>query len=229
MPVNALIFDCDGVLIDSEIVVCRIVAEELTRFGYEISTDQVIDRFAGRPEHEMRAELEADWGTLIPDAYRENVNARTIEAYASELRIMPGMAEALDRITLPIAVASSSYPAKLRLGLETVGLYHRFMPNVISGTQVARGKPEPDIFIFAAGWMKADPKHCVVVEDSVPGTLSAKRAGMRVFGFTGGAHCRADHAQKLQNAGAEITFSQMSALPGLLQQVGDSAEPLDLN
>ena len=217
MSFDALIFDCDGVLIDSEIVVCRIAAEELTKLGYEISTDQVIDRFAGRPDHEMRAEIEADWGKLVPEAYRENVNARTIQAYATELRIMPGMADALERITLPVAVASSSFPEKLRLGLETVGLYDRFVPNVISGTEVAQGKPEPDIFIFAAGWMKASPKRCVVVEDSVPGTRSAKRAGMRVFGFTGGAHCRPDHAQKLQDAGAEITFSDMAALPGLLR------------
>jgi HAD superfamily hydrolase (TIGR01509 family) len=218
MPFDALIFDCDGVLIDSEIVVCRIAAEELTKLGYEISTEQVIERFAGRPDHEMRAEIELEWGQPIPEAYRENVNARTVEAYGTELKIMPGVKEALDGITLPVAVASSSFPEKLRLGLETVGLYERLLPNVISGTLVAQGKPEPDIFIFAAGWLKTSPKRCVVVEDSVPGTRAAKRAGMHVLGFTGGAHCRPGHDEKLREAGADVVFSEMRDLPRLLDE-----------
>ncbi len=215
-PCEALIFDCDGVLIDSEIVVCRIAAEELTSLGFSISTEQVIERFAGRPDPEMRAEVEREWGQPIPEAYRENVRARTIQAYATELKIMPGMQEALDAIYLPVCVASSSGPEKLRLGLETVGLYERFAPNVVSGALVAQGKPEPDIFIFAAGWMKASPKHCLVVEDSVPGTRAAKRAGMQVLGFTGGTHTTPDHAHKLQQAGADLTFAEMTQLPSLL-------------
>ena len=219
MAQQALIFDCDGVLIDSEIVVCRIAAEELTRLGYTLSTEEVVERFAGRPEHEMRAEIEAEWGHPIPPLYRENVNARTIQAYATDLQIMPGMEEALDRMTLPMCVASSSFPEKLRLGLETVGLYTRFAPNIISGTAVARGKPEPDIFIYAAGWMRASPLRCIVVEDSVPGTQAAKRAGMHVLGFTGGAHCGPEHAAKLLAAGATQTFSAMEQLPGLLQDL----------
>jgi HAD superfamily hydrolase (TIGR01509 family) len=218
MRFDAVIFDCDGVLIDSEIVVCRIAAEELTKLGYAISTEQVIERFAGRPDHEMRAEIEQDWGRPIPGAYRDNVNARTVQAYGTELKIMPGVKEALGSITLPVAVASSSFPEKLRLGLEAVGIYERLMPNVISGTAVAQGKPEPDIFIFAAGWLKTSPKRCVVVEDSVPGTRSAKRAGMHVFGFTGGAHCMPDHADKLREAGAELTFAEMTSLPMLLEE-----------
>ncbi len=216
-PCEALIFDCDGVLIDSEIVVCRIAAEELTRLGFAITTEQVIERFAGRPDPEMRAEVEREWGQPIPEAYRENVRARTIQAYATELKIMPGMQEALDAIYLPVCVASSSGPDKLRLGLETAGLYQRFAPNVISGALVAQGKPEPDIFIFAAGWMKASPKSCLVVEDSVPGTRAAKRAGMHVLGFTGGTHTTPDHAHRLQQAGADFTFAEMTQLPALLQ------------
>src|SRR5436309_516825 len=110
-----IIFDCDGVLIDSEIIVCRIAAEELTRLGYKISTEEVMRRFAGRPDGEMRAAIEQDWGKPVPEDYRKRVNARTEEAYASELRIMPGLTDALDRIDVPICVASSSYPSKLRL------------------------------------------------------------------------------------------------------------------
>lgn len=211
-----VIFDCDGVLIDSEIVVCRIAAEELTKLGYTISVEQVIERFAGRPDREMRAEIEQEWGRSLPSEYTDRVNGRTEEAYGSELKIMPGLMAALDEIKIPVCVASSSFPAKLRLGLETVGLYDRFSPNVISASILACGKPEPDVFIYAAGWMHKAPAECVVVEDSVPGVKSARRAGMRVLGFDGGRHCTPQLRQRLLDAGAELTFSDMRQLPSLL-------------
>lgn len=214
---EAIIFDCDGVLIDSEPLVCGIVAEELTTLGYAITTEQVIRRFAGRPEHEMRAEIEAEWRQPIPPLYRENVNMRTIAAYGSELKIMPGLVEALDRIVLPVCVASSSYPEKLRLGLKVVGLYPRFMPNVVSATLVAHGKPAPDVFLFAAGWMRVSPMRCLVVEDSVPGVIAARAAGIDVLGFTGGTHRDTDHAERLLAAGAMEVFGDMRCLPSLVE------------
>ena len=216
MPIDALIFDCDGVLIDSEIVVCRIVAEELTKLGYAISTEQVIARFAGRPDHEMRAEIESDWGRPIPGSFREDVNARTYGAYGTELTIMPGIRDALNDITLPVCVASSSFPEKLQLGLQTVDLYHRFTPNILSAALVAHGKPKPDIFLFAAGWLKTSPLRCLVIEDSIPGVIAARSAGMRVIGFTGGSHCGSGHAEKLIEAGASAVFSDMRKLASMV-------------
>ncbi len=213
---DVLIFDCDGVLIDSEILICRLAAEEMTRFGYEITTSEVIRRFAGRPEGEMKEEILRDWGRPVPENYSETINALTVAAYGTELQIMPGMKAALDEIALPVCVASSSYPSKLRLGLETVGLYERFAPNIISGTSVARGKPEPDVFLFAAGWMKTSPLRCIVVEDSVPGVRAAVRAGMQVLGFTGGTHCGPEHGDRLREAGASVIFRDMRELPKLL-------------
>ncbi len=175
-----------------------------------------MDRFAGRPDGEMRAEIEGELGRALPPAYTEIVNARTEEAYSSELKIVPGVLSALDAIDLPMCVASSSFPAKLRLGLEIVGLYDRFAPNVISATVVCHGKPEPDVFLFAAGWMRVPPRKCTVIEDSVAGVTAAHRAGMRVLGFTGGRHCGPDHAARLLSAGAELTFSDMNDLPHLV-------------
>ena len=212
MACDALIFDCDGVLIDSEVLVCRIASEELTALGFPITTEEVIQRYAGRPDREMRSEIEQQWGRPLPDSYREGVNARTVAAYSKELRIMPGLLEALRDISLPVCVASSSFPEKLRLGLETVGLYERFLPNVVSGTLVAQGKPAPDVFIFAAGWMKTSPMRCAVVEDSVAGVTAAVAAGTRVLGFTGGSHCSADHRERLLAAGALTVFSDMREL-----------------
>ena len=219
LPVEGLILGCDGVLIDSETLVCRIAAEELNAMGYSITTEHAIARFAGRPDHEIRAEIEHDWGQPLPTDYRERVNARTVDAYATELRIMPGVLEALEQIELPIAVASSSFPSKLQLGLETVGLYERFMPNVVSGTLVAHGKPQPDLFLFTAGWLRISPLRCLVVEDSVAGVTAAVAAGMPVLGFVGGSHCDEAHAERLLGAGARSVFADMTELPLLLHKL----------
>jgi HAD superfamily hydrolase (TIGR01509 family) len=213
---DLVIFDCDGVLIDSEIVVCRLTAEEFTRLGYQVSTEEVIARFAGRPEREMIADVEADWGHPVPEEFFPRIKAQVAQAYATELRIMPGISDLLDRLRTGVCVASSAYPAKLRLGLETVGLYDRFAPNVVSASLVAQGKPAPDVFIYAAGWMRTPTESCLVIEDSIPGVQAARAAGMRVFGFTGGRHCDAGHGERLLAAGAEQVMGRFDELQGLI-------------
>jgi HAD superfamily hydrolase (TIGR01509 family) len=214
---DLIIFDCDGVLIDSEIVVCRIAAEELTRIGYSITTEQVIERFAGRPDGEMRAEIESDWGKPLPPDYKARIDQLVEQAYHKELRAVKGVVEVLEALEIPVCVASSSFPEKLRLGLEVAGLYKRFAPNVISATAVAYGKPEPDVFIFAAGWMKVPPRNCLVIEDSTAGVRAGRRAGMRVFGFAGGSHCGNGYRERLLEAGTELVFETMTELPSLLE------------
>ena len=217
-PVELLIFDCDGVLIDSEIVVCRLTAEELSRLGYAVSTEEVIERFAGRPEYAMIAEIERHWGRAVPAAYFPAIRSRIDAAYATELRIMPGIASLVRRIGVDFCVASSSYPAKLALGLRSVGLYESFAPNVLSATAVAHGKPAPDIFIYAAGWMRRPVARCVVIEDSVPGVRAARAAGMRAIGFVGGGHVRAGHAERLLEAGAERVVGAFEELDAVLPE-----------
>ena len=211
-----LIFDCDGVLIDSEIVVCRLVAEELTHLGYPQSMEDVIRRFAGRPEREMVAEIEGDWGQSLPREFFSRVKEATQSAYATELRAIPHVAETLDKLRVPFCVASSSYPEKLRLGLQSVGLLEHFEPNVLSASSVAHGKPAPDVFIYAAGWMQKPVADCLVIEDSTHGVHAARGAGMRVFGFTGGQHCGPEHGEKLLEAGAERVFDDFCELTELV-------------
>lgn len=223
-PVELIIFDCDGVLIDSEILVCRLVAEELTGLGYAVSTRDVIDRFAGRPEREMVADIEADWGRTLPQSFFEQCRRRTKEAYGSELAAISGVADILGRVTIPVCVASSAYPEKLRLGLESAGLYDRLAPNVISASYVAQGKPAPDVFLYAAGWMRQPVAGCMVVEDSVAGVTAARRAGMRVIGFVGGSHCKPDHGERLEAAGAEAIATHFSDLSHLLPEAFKNAE-----
>jgi HAD superfamily hydrolase (TIGR01509 family) len=211
-----LIFDCDGVLIDSEILICQIVAESLCEIGYEISTKEVIRRFAGRPAVEMHRELETDLGRPLPPDFGQNVHDRSIAVYRSALSAMPDIHDALSKIHVPICVASSSEPDKLRLGLHLTRLEERFHPNIISASMVRRGKPAPDIFIFAAGWLRTPPADCIVIEDSVAGTIAAVQAGIRVLGFTGGSHCPPDHDQRLREAGACDIVPDMHALPDVL-------------
>ena len=149
-----LIFDCDGVLVDSEILVCTAVSEELTRLGYPITPEDVVRRFAGRPEREILAEVRDDWGQPVPEAYFARMKERVTVAFSSELQAIAGVAEMLGALQLPKCVASSSAMPKLEQGLRHVGLLHLFAPNVVSAQLVAHGKPAPDGFIFAAGVMR---------------------------------------------------------------------------
>lgn len=214
MPADValIIFDCDGVLIDSEILVCRLTSEELTRLGYPISVGDVIARFAGRAEASMMAEIERDWGQPIPPEYFAQIRARIAQSYTTELEAIPEVRETLERIRCKVCVASSSYTEKLQLGLRSTGLLDRFGGNVVSASSVANGKPAPDVFVYAAGWMRTPVANCLIVEDSIPGVRAARAAGMRVLGFVGGRHCGPDHAARLREAGAEDVIEQMSHL-----------------
>ena len=128
-----------------------------------------------------------------------------------------GVTDTLASLDVPVCVASSSFPEKLRMGLEVTGLYDRFAPNIISATSVAHGKPEPDVFIFTAGWMKVPPRSCLMIEDSTASVRAGRRAGMRVFGFAGGTHCGTGYRERLLEAGAELVFERMTELPALVQ------------
>ena len=225
MTTKLIIFDCDGVLIDSEIVVCRLVSEAFTRLGYAITLDEGIRRFAGRPEPEMIEEIERDWGRWVPPEYFEEMKARVAEAYRTELRSVPGVVETLDRVRVPICVASSSAPEKLRLGLETAGLLRPFGGNLVSVSYVARGKPAPDVFLYAAGWMRTPIADGLVVEDSIPGVTAARAAGLRVVGFCGGSHCPRGHADRLRQAGAEHVLGRFDDLESIMPGAFDPGSP----
>ena len=208
-----LIFDCDGVLVDSEIIVCTAMSEELTRLGYPLTPEDVVRRFSGRPEREILQDIALDWGRPVPERYYSAMKERVGRAFASELQAIAGAVETIERMRLPRVVASSSAPHKLEQGLRFVGLYPLFAPNIISVHSVAAGKPSPDVFVFAAGWMRTPVHGCLVIEDSEHGVRAARAAGMRAFGFTGGSHCIPGHAERLLHAGAERVLTHMRELP----------------
>ena len=217
MRFDLVIFDCDGVLVDSEVISCRAHAEVLSGHGYPITADQVFDRFLGRSTRQATAEVEAELGRRLPDDFAARLQDRLYSAFEADLQAMPGVGAALDAIELPVCIASSGSHQRMRISLGATGLYERFVPNIFSASQVDHGKPAPDLFLFAAAHMKTAPAACVVIEDSVAGIKGGVAAGMTVLGFHGGSHCRPDYAAALQAAGAAATFAEMRELPAFLR------------
>jgi HAD superfamily hydrolase (TIGR01509 family) len=211
-----VIFDCDGVLVDSEVIGCRVEAEELGRVGIGVTAAQILERFTGATAAETFRTLEAEHGLKLPEGFVLRVKNAILAAFTAELRAIEGVAAALERIALPVCVASSSDPARIEHSLKTVGLLERFAPHIFSASAVARGKPAPDLFLHAAARMGVAPAHCVVIEDSLRGVEAGVAAGMRVLGFAGGSHCRPGHDERLRAAGAERVFADMARLPELL-------------
>ena len=220
MNFDLIIFDCDGVLVDSEVISCRAHAETLTRHGYPITAEQVLERFLGVSDREARQTIEREMGRELPDDFEAQMKQAALQRYTGELGAIPNIGEAIGAIQLPKCVASSGTPEKIRHGLTCAGLYDQLAPHIFSATQVSRGKPAPDLFLFAAEQMKAQPARCLVIEDSVPGVTGGCAAGMIVLGFHGGSHCPPGHAEMLRAAGATFTFDDMRMLPDLIARTG---------
>jgi HAD superfamily hydrolase (TIGR01509 family) len=220
--IDLVIFDCDGVLVDSEVISCRVHAEMLTRHGYPISAEQVAVRFLGRSAQQARREIEAELGRALPDDLEVELKAELYRSFAAKLQPIAFVAQALDAIAQPVCVASSGSPERIQASLSGVGLYGRFAPHIFSADHVVNGKPAPDLFLHAAERMQAQPSRCVVVEDSLPGVIGAVAAGMIVLGFHGGSHCAPPHAAALRNAGAAAIFDDMRQLPAMIEQIRPS-------
>ena len=217
-PFDLIIFDCDGVLVDSEVISCRVHAEVLTRHGYPISTEQVFDRFLGRSSRQAHLEVEAELDHSLPDDYHTQLQDELFASFATTMEAMPYIDAALTAITQPVCVASSGSHARMRVSLGRAKLYDKFAPHIFSASQVPHGKPAPDLFLFAAAQMATPPERCLVIEDSIAGISGARAAGMAVFGFHGGGHCRPGYGDTLRAAGASLTFDDMRQLPGLIGQ-----------
>jgi HAD superfamily hydrolase (TIGR01509 family) len=216
---DLIIFDCDGVLVDSEVISCRAHAETLSRHGYPITSEQVFDRFLGRSTRQAHLEVEAELGRSLPDDFNTQLQDELYRSFEATLQAVPHIDHALDAIAQAVCVASSGSHERMRVSLGCAGLYDRFAPNIFSATQVAHGKPAPDLFLFAAEQMRTAPERCVVIEDSIPGITGAVAAGMTVLGFHGGSHCRPGYAETLRAAGASAIFDDMRELAGLIGRV----------
>lgn len=204
-----IIFDCDGVLIDSEILANRVEAELKNELGFPITLEQQIKKFVGMGMNhpDMQAELKR-----LPTNYLDLVDQKMKQVYQNELQPIAGTIKALETLAIPKCVASSSEPEWLETKLSITNLKKYFGDSVFHGKLVSKCKPEPDLFLFALkqlGWSADD---CLVVEDSVYGVQAGRAAGLHVCGFLGGTHVLPGHSDRLIQAGANYLVSDLKDL-----------------
>ena len=208
---DLVIFDCDGVLIDSERIAVRVDGDVLGRLGWHLTEEEIIERFMGRADAYMRGEIEAQIGRPLGPEWADEVRPLYRRAMEAELEPVEGIVDALDRISAPTCVASSSTHDHLRFALGLTGLLDRFDGRIFSATDVANGKPAPDLFLHAAATLGVPPDRCAVVEDSRYGVEAARAAGMQAFGYAGGL----TPADRLAGPSTTV-FHHMRDLPALL-------------
>lgn len=218
MPPAHVIFDCDGVLVDSEPLSMRIDCEILREAGVPMSEAEAHRRFVGKTFAAMIAEISRDFGAVFPDDVSAAKDRRLLALYQTELKPVSGVIEALQLIGGAPSVASNSPAERVREALRLTALTPFFGNRIVTFEHVKRGKPEPDVFIEAAARAGAAPSACMVIEDSITGVTAASRAGCGVIGFTGTHPDPKHHATALAKAGARFVFHDMAALPGLLRE-----------
>lgn len=207
-----MIFDLDGVLIDSEPIANRVLVQLLQRAGISFSESQAMERFVGRTRDQCIALAAELSGKPLPPHFAEDWDAALFEALRRELKPVDGAADVLRALSIPYCVASNGMLPRMRIALEAAGLLRYFEGRMFSATQVANPKPAPDVFLLAATVMNVPPAASAVVEDTTTGVKAARAAGMQVFGYAGCAH---SDAFALEREGA-VVFSDMRLLPDLL-------------
>lgn len=207
-----VIFDCNGVLVDSEMIAASVAAEEFTRAGFPLTAEIISHYFTGRRSSDMFAAVEAVMRRRLPANFGAIVTAATLRRFRTELRATPHAAYALSWLRGPKCVASSSSLDRIRVSLETTDLLRFFEPYLFSANDVPQGKPAPDLLLHAAAKMGVAPADCIVVEDSAPGVAAAHAAGMTAIGFVGGTHSDPSVGASLMAAGARTIIADMRAL-----------------
>jgi HAD superfamily hydrolase (TIGR01509 family) len=210
-PLGLVIFDCDGVLVDSELITNRVFAAMLNELGLPVTVEYLLDNFVGRSMQHCWEAIAGMLGKEVPLQFRQEFQVRTTAALEAEVQAVRGVEAVLDALEVPYCVASSGNHAKMAATLGATGLLPRFRDRIFSATEVARGKPAPDIFLYAAERCGVSPSACAVIEDSPAGVTAGVAAGMTVY-----AYCAFTPEQRLREAGAHRTFNDMAALPGLL-------------
>jgi HAD superfamily hydrolase (TIGR01509 family) len=214
-----VIFDCNGVLVDSEPIVFAVLADALSRIGMPSSAAELAQQFHGRRPADVFAMLARSGQRTFPPDFSDTVAAETLRRLRAELRPVAHAAHALTWIRGPKAVASSSPIDRVRVSLEVTGLLRYFEPRLFSASEVARGKPAPDLFLLAAKRLNVAPAECIVVEDSVAGVGAAKAAGMHPIGFVGSSPSEGRLARDLSAAGARSVIADLRALKSAIVEM----------
>lgn len=207
---DLIIFDCDGVLVDSEVLSCRCLSAVLAGYGIDLGVEQALELFLGRSTTAILVHYQR-LGRPIPDRFLAELSASVRAAFSSELCSIEGVGSVLAALRTPFCVASSSDLDRVSFSLSVTGLAPLLGTRVYTSQMVAHGKPAPDLFLYAADAMRADPRRTLVIEDSLSGVTAGKAAGMTVWGFVGGSHYRSrDGRTALYNAGADRVFERMA-------------------
>lgn len=207
---SLLILDCDGVLIDSEIISARMLIEELAGLGVAIDLGYVAKHFLGRSYPTVMAQIRREFGLELPPEFEARYRERLLAAFEAQLRIMPHVAEVIADLGVPACVATSSSPRRVESSLRLVGLWDRLGAVTFTASQVERGKPAPDLFLFAAARFAVPPEECLVIEDSLTGIRAGLAAGMKVWRFTGGSHMGPDTPPEPEDAIPDLRFASFA-------------------
>jgi HAD superfamily hydrolase (TIGR01509 family) len=212
---DLVIFDCDGVLIDSEVISATMLIAELKTYGVEITLEFVSRNFLGRSYPTVMNEIRKTFGVALPDQFEADYRARLLAAFSRDLRVMPGVRHVIDGLGVPFCLATSSSPERVAQSLALTGMTDLFGDRAYTASRVARGKPAPDLFLFAADQMGISPQRCLVIEDSLTGIRAARAAGMEVWRFTGGSHLRGLDMSVPDDARADLDFDNFDQFYGL--------------
>ncbi|ALE04048.1 HAD family hydrolase [Bartonella ancashensis] len=217
MPqIDLIIFDCDGVLVDSEYLVAKIGSQLLKDINYEISPEELSERYAGLIFSDILKKIEKETGRLISANLIDKMSTLFCKQMKTDLRAIDGIAEAIKNIksSYPYCICSNSTSEDIKQMLLTVNLYNFFEDKIFSAPEMGtkKPKPAPDIFLFAAQKLCVHPKNTIVIEDSLYGVQAATAAGMRVIGFTGGSHSYLNHSNDLVDSGAETVITKHAHL-----------------
>nr|WP_245427422.1 HAD family hydrolase [Roseiarcus fermentans] len=216
---EVVIFDCDGVLVDSELIALGVTRRMLGEAGLSLSDEETRERFLGMRQDGALERIQGERGVPLPKGFSAALAREILATFERELKGVDGVRQAVGGLDARVCVASSSAPLRLRFALRVTDYESLFAPNIFSSTEVQRGKPWPDLFLFAARAMRAAPHDCLVIEDSVAGVTAARAAGMTVFGFAGASHfSKPAQAEELTAAGAALIFADMARLPQLVEE-----------
>jgi HAD superfamily hydrolase (TIGR01509 family) len=210
-----VIFDCDGVLVDSELITNRVFARMLNEVGIAVSLEDMFERFVGRSMPQCLEIITELLGRPVPPHFVEEYQTQSAAALRSELKAVPDIETVLSTLRIPYCVASSGTHQKMQTTLGITGLLPQFRGKMYSVTEVAQSKPFPDVFLHAARQQGVPPADCAVIEDTPTGVRAGVAAGMTVFGY-----CALTPKQRLLDAGAHHTFERMRDLPGLISRAG---------
>lgn len=210
VAIDLVIFDCDGVLIDSEIISARMLVAELAGLGLRIDLDYVARHFLGRSYPTVMASIRSEFGLDLPPAFEDQYRARLMAAFEAGLQIMPHVRQVIDTMALPFCVATSSSPMRAQRSLQMVGLSDLAGERLFTATMVQNGKPAPDLFLLCAERHGAEPSRCLVIEDSLNGIRAAKAAGMPVWRFVGGSHLHGRDLLAPEEARADLHFDSFA-------------------